>query len=177
MKKEIERRFVLKNIPIPIGGISISEIQNINQYYYLVDNIWHRIRKIESSITEDKYLHTIKTYENGITFEEEKYLNFSDFKELITEINNGKYKTRFLYKTRYIIPTKTQADFDGKNEIIKWEIDVFNFNLIIAEVEIPEMSFDLLIPSFLQKQIIYEVTGISEFSNRNLAEPLFNSKL
>ena len=176
MKKEIERRFLLKNFPIPTSNVTF-EVQTIHQYYYLINDVWNRIRKIESSIFGVSHLHTIKTYKDGITYEDEKFLSFEDYKVIMSDIYSGKYTSKHLDKTRYIFPTSIDADF-GDNEIknIKWEIDVFNFSLIIAEIEIPDINFDLQIPEFINKQIIFEVTGIQELSNRRLAESFINNK-
>lgn len=169
MKKEIEKRFLLKNLPINTI-FTIPEVQHIQQYYYLVDGLWNRIRKIESSVFGITYLHTIKTYTDGITYEEEKVFSFDEYKLLMSNIHSGIYETKFLNKTRYIYNTGIDVDF-GDNEIknIKWEIDVFNFSLIIAEIEIPDMTYNIEIPEFIQKEIILEVTDIKELSNRNLA--------
>jgi CYTH domain-containing protein len=176
MKKEIERRFLLKNFPIPTSNFTL-EVQTINQYYYLIDDVCNRIRKIESSIFGIGYLHTIKTYKDGVTYEDEKFLSFEDYKVILDDIHSGKYTSKYLDKTRYIFPTSIDVDF-GDNEIknIKWEIDVFNFSLIIAEVEIPDMNFDLQIPDFINKQIIFEATGIQELSNQRLAESFIINK-
>jgi CYTH domain-containing protein len=175
MKKEIERRFLLKSIPIPNTDSKLSEIQQIHQYYYLVDDIWNRVRKIESSVNGDSYLHTIKTYIDGITYEEERNITADEFRNIYKDMNNGKYESKFLDKTRYIFSTSITEDF-GDNEIktLKWEVDAFNFSLIIAEIEIPETNYQLEIPNFMKKQILCEVTGIQELSNKNLASKLPN---
>jgi len=169
MKKEIEKRFLLKNLPINTIE-NLPEVQHIQQYYYLVDGIWNRIRKIESSILGITYLHTIKTYIDGITYEEEKDFSFDEYKLLMNNIHSGMYEAKFLDKTRYIYNTGTNVDF-GDNDFknIKWEIDVFNFSLIIAEIEIPDITYNIEIPEFIQKEIILEITDIKELSNRNLA--------
>ena len=170
MKKEIERRWVLKDLPI-ISNYDI-EIQCITQYYYLVDNVWKRIRKIDSNIFGVMYLHTVKTYKDGITYEEERNYSYEEFISLMKEINYGTYECTMISKTRYIFNTGVDADFEGEIKNIKWEIDVFNFNLIIAEIEIPEINYQLDIPDYIKEKMIYEVTGISQFSNRSLSEPL-----
>ena len=169
MKKEIERKFLLKDIPI---HNSLSEIQHIIQYYYFSDNVWKRIRKIESNMYGNMYLHTIKTFKDGILFEEEEYFSYEQFKSLLDDINDGKYKTTFISKNRYIFLTGIDADFEGEIKNIKWEVDVFNFSLIIAEIEIPDFNFQIEIPSFIKDKLIYEVTGIQEFSNRIHSQPL-----
>ncbi len=170
MKKEIERKFLLKKLPILPSG---CEIQHIMQYYYLVDNIWYRIRKIDSDSHNDSiFLHTIKTYKDDICYEEEIYYNKDEYLSLIKEIHSGKYESRFISKTRYIYNTGIKADFEGEIKEIKWEIDTFNFNLVIAELELPSFDFEIDIPDFIKEIFIYEVTGIKQFSNRVLANPL-----
>jgi CYTH domain-containing protein len=66
MKKEIERKFLLKDFPILP---KIEEIQQINQHYYLEDGIWKRIRRIDSNIFGLHFIHTTKSYQDGITYE------------------------------------------------------------------------------------------------------------
>lgn len=171
MKKEIERRFLLKDMPISPNGY--HEIQHIIQYYYLDEGVWKRIRKIESSIYGNTYLHTIKSYIDGITYETENFVSYEDYKTLINKIHNNHFESKCLIKTRYILPvSETEVEFEGEFKKIKWEIDVFNFNLVIAEIEIPDINYSIIIPDFIQSKLIYEVTGIKELSNRNLAEPL-----
>ena len=168
MKKEIERRFILKSLPINPN----YEIQNIIQYNYLVDNVWNRIRKIDSDNNDSFFLHTIKTYIDGICYEEEKDYSYNEYKILISELHSGKYKSRQLLKTRFVFYTGIMADFDGEIKELKWEIDLFNFNLVIAVLEVPSLDYKIEIPDFIKKVLIYEVTGIPEFSSRNLADPL-----
>ena len=172
MKKEIERKFLLRDLPIATPDFSLSEIQHIIQYYYLVDGIWKRIRKIESNVYGQQFLHTVKTYKDGITYEEEYNASYSEYKALVSDINSGKYETRFISKTRHIYLTGTDADFEGEIKNIKWEIDDFTFKLVVAEIEIPDFTFPVEMPNFIKDKLIYEVTNIPEFSNRNLAQKL-----
>ena len=176
MKKEIEKKFLLKELPI---SQTAYEIQHIIQYYYLVGDVWYRIRKINSNLNHDNeniYLHTIKTYKDGVCYEEECFYNYEAYKQLVLDIHSNKYESTYLSKTRYLYKTGVKADFEGEIREIKWEIDVFNFNLVIAELELPDLNFDIEIPKFIQNKIIYEVTGIKEFSNRVLSEPLKHKK-
>lgn len=171
MKKEIEKRFLLKDLPILP---KISEIQNIIQYYYKVDDLWYRIRKIQSSLHGDDnpiYLHTIKTYKDNVCYETERFYNNDEYMALVKEIHNSKL-TRCISKTRYIYNTGLTADFEGEIKEIKWEIDVFNFRLVIAEIELPDIDFEFDIPDFINKKIITNVTGMPHFSNKFLSEPI-----
>jgi CYTH domain-containing protein len=176
MKKEIERKFLLRDLPIVTPDFSLSEIQNILQYYYFVDGIWKRIRKIESNIYGQQFLHTVKYYKDGIIYEEEYNASSSEYRSLVSDINSGKYETRFISKTRHIYFTGNDADFEGEIKNLKWEIDNFNFKLVVAEIEIPDFSYKIEIPDFIKDKLIYEVTNIPEFSNKNLAQKLIFQK-
>ena len=168
MNKEIERKFILRDLPIEF--IQDEEIQHILQYYYLVDGNWSRIRNIESNTRGVLYLHTIKTYIDNVCYETEEYYSYERYKQLMNDIENGVYESRFLSKTRYVYTTGIVADFDGVEKSIKWEFDVFDkIHLMIAEVEIPSLDYNLIIPKTLEKYIIYEVSNIKEFSNKNLS--------
>ena len=167
MKKEIEKKFLLKDLPLLPKG---CEIQNIIQYYYLVNDIWYRIRYIDSNFHEKPlYLHTIKIYKDDICYEEERFYENDEYMSLIKEITSGNYDVRWISKTRYIYKTGITADFEGEIKEIKWEIDVFNFNLVVAELELPDLNFEIEMPDFIKSKLIYEVTGIKEFSNKYLS--------
>ena len=169
MKKEIERKFLLKDFPILP---KIDEIQEINQYYYLEDGIWKRIRKIDSNVFGLHFLHTTKTYQDGITYEEEYVVEHDEYISLIKRISKPEFQTKFINKTRYIYLTGLDANFEDEIKNIKWEIDNFNYKLVIAEIELPSFDFNIEIPKPIRDKIIYEVTNIKEFSNNSLSEKL-----
>jgi CYTH domain-containing protein len=43
-------------------------------------------------------------------------------------------------------------------------------NIIILEVELNDINDIIFFPKYIEKEIIFEVTGIKEFSNKKLAE-------
>jgi CYTH domain-containing protein len=57
---------------------------------------------------------------------------------------------------------------------LKWEVDLFMqaATLVIAEVEIPSEDHDLLIPDFITKKMLLEVTAMKQFGNRSLANKI-----
>jgi CYTH domain-containing protein len=170
MKKEIERKFLLKDFPILP---KIDEIQQINQHYYLEDGIWKRIRRIDSNVFGLDFIHTTKSYQDGITYEEEYVVEHDEYISLLKKISQPEFETRFVNKTRYIYLTGVDADFEeNQRKSIKWEIDLFNYKLVIAEIEIPSFNFLIEIPKPIEDKIIYEVTNIKEFSNHSLSEKL-----
>jgi len=155
MKKfEIERRWILKAKPNVFSWISYIITQA-----YGVDEIGpYRIRKsIEESSSKITYYLTRKKYVSLGTFEEDE-----------TEIPREQFYscyskcTDVLKKIRYIYEYK---DF-------KFELDALLSGLILLEVELPKIDTPIEIPMFLKKLIITEITGQSEFSNRNLALPI-----
>ena len=58
-------------------------------------------------------------------------------------------------------------DKDG----LKFEIDNFQGGLVvvIAEIEIPTIEYDLVLPDYIQKVLLLEVTEHRQFKNYNLA--------
>lgn len=157
---EIERKFLLKSMP----DINESEKIEINQWYMKNDSgIWERIRSSLSTKKGVYFEHTIKTnISKGVNIEEEKELTQEEFNNLLK--NFKKPQCRYLSKNRFIFT----------NGELKWEVDFFkNGNhLIIAEIEIPDENYNLIIPDFIKEKILLEVTGIKQFSSRSLANKL-----
>ena len=53
----------------------------------------------------------------------------------------------------------------------KFEVDKINgIELLIMEVELADINSEVFFPSEIEREIIYEITGIDEFSNYNLAK-------
>ncbi len=155
---EIERKFLLKSIP---DG-KPSETIKIKQWYLKVDGIWERARSMESNISGIKWVHTIKTrISDSSNIEEERDLSKDEFDDFVKRCKGSKQNAKYITKQRRIYP-------DGD---LKWEVDVFSqkCHIIVAEVEIPTEDYELLIPDFIQKKNLLEVTGMKQFSNRSLS--------
>ena len=43
-------------------------------------------------------------------------------------------------------------------------------NIVIMEIELGDINEKYSLPKYIEKEILYEVTGIKEFSNKSLAE-------
>lgn len=160
MKKiEIERKFLLKSIP----SIEPDDIYQIDQFYLKnKKGIWERARTYHSNISGDMYIHTIKkTIGKGINIEDEKELTYDEFLEFKNKCFSKKYESKFISKERLI--------FNHNN--LKWEVDNFKsgYNLIVAELEIPDKKFKFTFPKFIEDVKLIEVTGIKQFSNRELS--------
>jgi CYTH domain-containing protein len=155
---EIERKFLLKGIP----DIKPTEIIKIKQWYLKVDGIWERARSMDSSLYGIKWVHTIKTrisqYSN---LEEERDMTKKEFDDFVKRCKSSNQTAKYVSKQRRI-------NQDGD---VKWEVDVFSqkCHIIVAEVEIPSEDYNLVIPEFIEKKNLMEVTGLKQFSNRSLA--------
>lgn len=155
-KIEIERKFLLKKLPI----IAPDDKIIVHQYYLKTKNGWERARSYDSLKNGKIYVHTIKTpVDKFSNIEEEKELTPSEFVSFIKKCE--KNNSSFIRKMRYIYEVGD----------LKWEVDKFiDLSLIIAEIEIPSEDWDLVIPDFIEKIKLLEVTELKQFSNRSLSQ-------
>ncbi len=158
---EIERKFLLKSIP---DGIKPIEIIKIDQYYLKnLSGVWERARLCDSNVNGVKYVHTVKqTVAKGVNLEDEYLMTeaeFTKFRNVCLKSN----RSRYIAKERCIYPHTS----DG----LKWEVDIFNsgHHLIVAEIEIPRRRYPLVLPEFIDEKLLLEVTGLKQFSNKNLS--------
>jgi len=162
MKLEIERKFLLKAMP----GIDPTEVVKIDQYYFKNSKgVWERARSWESNKNGKKYIHTVKkSISKGVNLEDEKALTDVEFVDFKNKCLSKTLESKFISKERWIYP-------DGK---LYWEVDIFNsgHHLIVAEIEIPTKSYKLTIPDFIKDKMLLEVTGLKQFSNRNLSNKI-----
>ena len=162
---EIERKFLLKNLPEEALRKIKHEIIHITQYYFLIDGIWQRFR-IASSNTGLKYIHTIKySISPGVFQEDEKEISKQEFIK-----NLGLYKkgARKIDKIRYVV----------KHKGLKFEIDVYkDLSLVTLEVELPKIDHVYETPRFISKEILMELTGMRQFSNFNLSVKLKKNQI
>ncbi len=158
---ENERRWLLKNVP----GIDYDDTIEITQYYLKVDDVWERYRKATHSNGDIKYYKTIKKFiEIGSSEEDEKKISLDKYLKFKEKCHNKNTKSRLIKKTRYV-------HIVGGG--FKWEIDKFkDMRVVIAEIELPYVSFNVDIPDWLDSEIIMEVTKHKKFSSRSLATRL-----
>lgn len=158
MKLEIERKFLLKAMPKKTP----DDIFVIDQYYIKKSGIWERARTYHSEISGDTYIHTIKkSVSKGVNIEDEKEITKEEFEDFKQNCLSGKYESRFISKERHVY----------KEAELKWEVDKFgsDYNLVIAEIEIPKKSFKINFPDYISEVLLLEVTGLKQFSNRSLS--------
>jgi CYTH domain-containing protein len=159
MKIEIEKKFLLKAIP----DLEPEEIIEIFQWYRKNSaGIWERARSCYSNKKGFYFVHTIKkNIGKGVNEEDEKFITAEEFNKFVDKCRNPKSQARYISKERLVYP---QGD-------LKWEVDIFNngHHLIIAEIEIPTEDYKVTIPDFIKDKLLMEVTGLKQFSNKNLS--------
>ncbi len=152
MALEIERRFLLKN---DNWKKFITNKIYIEQGYLSkkLDDWIVRIR-----FTGKNSKITLKKHIKGFTnFEFEYSIPRSDAEKIMSNLSSTIKKERFFVEV----------------EKKSWIIDCFkenNYPLEIAEIELSNEEEDLLLPSFISK----EVTGITHYSNFSLANNPFS---
>ena len=152
MAIEIERRFLIKN---DNWKEFITKKIYIEQGY-LSNSLDDWIIRIRFSGKNSKI--TLKKYIKGFTnFEFEYSIPQSDAEIIMSNLSSTIKKERFFLKV----------------EKKSWIIECFkekNYPLEIAEIELSDEKEDLLLPSFISK----EITGLTLYSNFNLANNPFS---
>lgn len=156
---EIERKFILKAMPEK----KPDDVVSIEQWYWKNQmGVWERARTWNSCVEGESWMHTIKkSISKGVSLEDEKSLSREEFESFKELCNSPNVESRYITKDRYLYN-------DGN---LCWEVDVFDsgYHLIIAEIEMPKKNFNLKIPVFIEEVLLLEVTGLKQFSNRNLS--------
>lgn len=161
-KLEIELKYLLKALPKK----EPEDIIDIDQYYTKVSGKWERARTWFSEKSGDKkWIHTIKkNVSKKVNIEDEKFLTEEEYDLFKAECLANPNDSKFISKKRYIY----------KDGDLKWEVDEFDngYHLIVAEIEIPEENYKVIIPDFMKDVILLDVTGLKQFSNRSLSLPI-----
>ena len=143
-----------------------AEIVKIDQFYLKNDiGTWERARSWDSNTKGKCWIHTVKkSVSKGVNLEDERFLTEKEFKEFKLKCLLPTTESRFISKERWIYP-------DGN---LYWEVDIFNsgHHLIVAEIEIPTKNHKVNIPKFIDDKLLLEVTGLKQFSNRNLSNKI-----
>lgn len=153
--KEIERRFLLKRIPI----VKWTNIYDIAQYY-IRDTETGIIKRLRASYDvlgdnarKIEYLHKINVGV-GEFVEVHEDLPSSEF------TNHTKKAFKWLGKRRYVY------NHDG----LKFEVDVIDgLTLVLMEVELEDIKQEINFPDEIKEEMLMEVTGVKSLSNFELA--------
>ena len=152
MTLEIERRFLIKN---DNWKEFVTKKIYIEQGY-LSKNLDDWIIRIRFSGKEFQ-IALKKHIESFTSFEFEYSIPRKDGETIMSNLSNTIKKDRFFLKV----------------EKKSWIIDCFkenNYPLEIAEIELSDEKEDLLLPSFISK----EITGLTHYSNFSLANNPFS---
>jgi len=149
--KEIERKFLLKRFP---KLDKINSVYQIQQWYHH-DGYRYR-HQVEIPSGDVVIYKTKKTnISKGVNMEEETTLTLDELNaiDLSNSLSIKKIRTVVKYKG------------------LKFEIDKYEgINIVILEVELDDLEQKINIPKYIEKEILYEVTGIKEFSNKSLSD-------
>ena len=152
MALEIERRFLIRNDK---WKEFITKKVFIEQGY-LSKSLDEWIIRIRST-DKDFKIALKKHIKNFTSFEYEYSIPRSDGEKILTNLTNT------IKKERYFLKIKKKS----------WIIDCFkenNYPLEIAEIELCNEKEDLILPSFISK----EVTGLKQYSNFSLTNKPFS---
>lgn len=155
MALEIERKFLLKNLPI-LPDNRWDRILNIEQSYFTdSDGKTSRVRT-QADEKELKFFLTQKELiSHGVFEEKESEITQKEYFEYLPKFE------RTLRKIRYV------KKFGAH---LKWEIDVYlTVKLITAEIELLKIDQEFEFPDYIKENVIMELTGMREFSNYSLA--------
>jgi CYTH domain-containing protein len=151
--REIERKYLLKRMPA-IMHLPVR-IQELDQGYLPGERLAERIRRVREG-GETHYFRTVKLGRGISRTEVEEETSAHVFRKM-WPLTRGKR----VRKRRY------RVDDGG----FTWEIDRFrDRRLVLCEVELPSADVDPLIPRWLQREMVREVTDESEYVNINLAK-------
>jgi len=149
---EVERKYLLRALPVPRPR---GRLQLIDQGYLPGTRLVERVRRVKSRGTVT-YLRTVKGGSGVHRLEVEEECSAELFAAL-WPLTKG----RRVRKKRYLIP-------DGERT---WAVDLFTDRrgLVLAEVELPSVESEVVLPAWLAPFVEREVTEESAYVNAVLA--------
>jgi adenylate cyclase len=146
---EIERKFLVNN---DSWLRNVSNVISIEQMYLVNDGVKNvRIRKSEERGRVVHYL-TIKSCNSGMSRVEIEH-----------SLSDVEYNTLKGLADQGSIAKRRFAVIHG---VDRWEVDVFDNGLVIAEIEIDSEDYELMLPSWVGE----EVTDKKEYYNADMAQ-------
>ena len=148
---EMERRFLLQRVPASAQPFATLELE---QGWLPGTRLIERARPVRTEGGEVKY-RTAKSMTGAMPPAAEAEVDARLFEEL-WPLTQG----RRVLKRRHIVP-----DYG-----VDWEIDEFlDRPLVVAGVAVPDRDAPFVLPEWLEKYVVREVTGEREFAGRALA--------
>jgi CYTH domain-containing protein len=151
--KEIERKYLLRELPILPDDATVVEIE---QGYVPGTEVLERLRRVRS-VDGDAIRHerTVKIGSGLVRTEIEEEISRELFARMWS-LTEGKR----IHKRRYA----------ARGEKHTWEIDDFlDRNLVLAEVELRTADEEAALPAWLEVVVVRDVTGEREYENATLA--------
>jgi CHAD domain-containing protein/CYTH domain-containing protein len=148
---ELERRFLLQRVPTSARPFATVEI---DQGWLPGTRLVERIRPLQDERAEPTY-RTARSLTGATPRAPDGEADARLFEEL-WPLTEG----RRVVKRRHVVP-----DYG-----LDWEIDEFlDRALVVAEVAVPAQDAPLVVPEWLERYVVREVTGEEEFAGRALA--------
>jgi adenylate cyclase len=148
---EIERKYLLRGLP-PRAAATAGYL--VVQGWLPGQRIRERLRRVRADGRE-QYFRTVKLGSGLVRTEVEETISRRLFRRL-WPLTEG---TR-IRKRRHLVPA-------GR---LTWEIDDFlDFDLVLAEVELPSPEAEVTLPEWLAPWVVAEVTGRVEYTNLHMA--------
>jgi len=148
---EIERKYLLRKLPPETKRAPFAKIE---QGYLPGKSLIERLRRVTAS-GKTSYLRTVKLGRGLVRTEVEEPASYSVFKAM-WPLTKGKRLT----KKRYQLADAGHV----------WEIDEFtDRELVLAEVELASAHDQVVVPEWLERCVVREVTNEPEYLNHTLA--------
>ncbi len=152
-RPEIERRYLLRGTPaLPDRAVRLE----IEQGYLPEDDpLGGRLRRLTFPDGRVRRFRTVKSGQGLVRQEEENEIGPATFDDAWPRTHAAR-----IVKTRYRIAA----------DLLTWEIDVFaDYDLAMAEVELPSPETDPGVPDWLAPWIVREVTDDPGYTNFAIA--------
>jgi adenylate cyclase len=148
---EIERKYLLRKLPAEVRGAPVAEIE---QGYLPGEVLVERLRRVKTPAGV-QYVRTVKTGSGLVRTELEESCTLATFKAM-WPLTKGKR----LRKRRYRLADAGHV----------WEIDEFlDRRLVLAEVELTSARDEVVLPDWLARCAVREVTAEPEYLNHTLS--------
>jgi CHAD domain-containing protein/CYTH domain-containing protein len=151
--KEVERKFLLKRLPLAAVDAPSVEIE---QGYLPGEKLVERLRRLRFADGAEKWFRTVKSGKGLERVELEEEAD-ADLSRAMWQLTQG----RRVHKRRYSI---------RESEDLVWEVDEFlDRDLVLAEIELPTPDTEVELPPWLKDVLDREVTDEPDYSNARLA--------
>ncbi len=151
---EIERKYLLSGLPSPMPK---RRVERIEQGYLPGERLIERVRRVRQG-KETRHYRTVKGGAGLARIELEEECSAVVFAAL-WRLTKG----RRVRKRRHLVTADAGTT--------RWEIDQFSDrDLVLAEIELPSIDAEVVLPDWLSPFVVREVTGEPAYLNAVLAQ-------